>query len=134
MGIKNLNNFLINNCSISKIHLSEFQGKKIAVDASIYLYRFLSEEKLVEHTFQMVSILSHYNISPIFVFDGAPPPEKKDVLNERREKKQTAQDKYDLLKQTHTDYDTDEMQKLKVSIKLYKANCKTASPLGLRSF
>jgi flap endonuclease-1 len=113
MGIKNLNNFLINNCSISKIHLSEFQGKKIAVDASIYLYRFLSEEKLVEHTFQMVSILSHYNISPIFVFDGTPPPEKKDVINERREKKQTAQDKYELLKQTHTDYDTDEMQKLK---------------------
>jgi 5'-3' exonuclease len=116
MGIKNLNRYLTNNCnneSIMKVHLSEFSGQKIVVDASIYLYRFIGENKLIEHMYLMISIFLHYNITPIFVFDGAAPLEKKEVLLERRENKRQAQEKYELLKQHQPDYDTDEMEKLK---------------------
>jgi flap endonuclease-1 len=76
------------------------------------MYRFIGENKLVEHMYLMVSIFLQYGIRPIFVFDGAPPPEKKEVLNERRENKKSAQAKYELLKQTHA-VDTEEMEKLK---------------------
>ena len=115
MGIKQLNNFLTNNCkkkTIAKTHLSVFSGKSVAVDASIYMYRFIGENKLVEHIYLMISIFLHYNITPIFVFDGTPPPEKKEILLERREKKRCAQEKYDQLKQIN-DHDTEEMEKLK---------------------
>jgi flap endonuclease-1 len=116
MGIKQLNNFLTNTCkkeSIVKTHLSAFSGKSVVVDASIYMYRFIGENKLVEHMFLMISIFLHYNITPIFVFDGVPPPEKKDVLSERRENKRTAKAKYELLKEVHQEQETEEMEKLK---------------------
>ena len=114
MGIKHLNSFLTNHCkSIAKTHLSDFSGKSVAVDASIYMYRFIGENKLLEHMFLMISIFLSYNINPIFVFDGTPPPEKKNILIERRENKKTAKDKYEMLKKTHPDEDTEEMEKLK---------------------
>lgn len=80
MGIKYLNRIFNSNCndtSIYKIHLQHFAEKRIAVDASIFLYRFLGEEKLIEQMYLMVSIFRNYGIIPIFVFDGVAPPEKK---------------------------------------------------------
>jgi 5'-3' exonuclease len=115
MGIKNLNHFLTNYCNndaVGKAHLGDFTGKTIVVDASIYLYRFVGENKLIEHLYLMVSIFLHYDIVPIFVFDGVPPPEKKQVLLERRESKRAAQEKYECLKNSLS-LDTDEMEKLK---------------------
>ena len=115
MGIKKLNNFLTNTCkkeTIARTHLSMFSGKSVVVDASIYMYRFIGENKLVENIYLMISIFLNYNITPIFVFDGAPPPEKKEILLERRENKRSAKEKYDLLKQNNV-HDTEEMEKLK---------------------
>ena len=101
MGIKYLNRYLTGICdnsAIKKVHLREFTGKKIVVDASIYLYRFIGEKKLIEHMYLMVSIFKTYNIEPIFIFDGASPPEKKEVLAERKEKKRLAENKYETIK------------------------------------
>ena len=64
MGIKHLNNFLTNTCkkeTIAKTHLSMFSGKSVAVDASIYMYRFIGENKLVENIYSMISIFLNYN-------------------------------------------------------------------------
>lgn len=97
MGIKYLNRIFNSNCndtSIYKIHLQHFAGKRIAVDASIFLYRFLGEEKLIEQMYLMVTIFRNYGIIPIFVFDGVAPPEKKDVINERKENKRKAEERY----------------------------------------
>lgn len=101
MGIKNLNRYLTTNCdgrAIRKAHLSEFAGKTIAIDASIYLYRFIGENKLIEHIYLMISILKTNRIDPIFIFDGASPPEKKELLAERKERKQIAEKKYQKIK------------------------------------
>jgi DNA excision repair protein ERCC-5 len=100
MGIKHLNRFIATRCdntAIRKIHLSELSGKKIAIDASIYLYRFMSDDRLIEQFYLMLSIFRHYNIIPIFVFDGAAPQEKQELLKERREIKQRAEEKYNEL-------------------------------------
>jgi flap endonuclease-1 len=42
----------------------------------------------------MLSIFRHYNIIPIFIFDGKPPDEKKALLQKRKEDKKTAQEEY----------------------------------------
>lgn len=97
MGIKHLNRVFNQKCNdraIYKTHLKQLSGEKIAVDASIYLYRFLGDEKLAEQIYLMASIFRKYNIAPVFVFDGAAPPEKKDVLNERKEGKRKAEERY----------------------------------------
>ena len=89
MGIKYLNSFLKTNCpeSIKCINISEISGKKIAVDISIYMYKFISEDNLIENIYLMLSIFRYYNVIPIFVFDGKPPTEKKALLKKRKEDK-----------------------------------------------
>ena len=101
MGIKNLNRFLYENCtkkSIRKFHLNELANKTIVVDTSIYLYKYSSEDSLMENMYLLISILKYYKIISIFIFDGKPPPEKRELLQKRRSIKKEAEEKYNELK------------------------------------
>ena len=104
MGIRNLNRYLRDNCpeSIRCINMADLSGKRIAVDISIYLYKYEAENALLENMYVMLSIFRYYNIIPIFIFDGKPPPEKKALLLKRKEDKQEAQEAYDKLKKQLT--------------------------------
>jgi flap endonuclease-1 len=99
MGIRYLNRFLRDNASsaIKVISLSELSGKKIAVDISIYMHKYAAEDSLIENIYAMLSMFRHYNITPIFVFDGKPPAEKKELLLKRREDKKTALNEFSKL-------------------------------------
>lgn len=96
MGIKHLNRFLMDNCqdNIRQVSLNELRNKTIAVDISIYIYRFKAEQCLIIGINQMVELFRHNGVIPIFVFDGKPPPEKNDVLQKRREEKRAAEKQY----------------------------------------
>ena len=61
-------------------NVDQFAGKCIAVDASIYIYRFQGEDRLIEHTYLLLSLLLKHNITPIFVFDGKAPIEKQQII------------------------------------------------------
>jgi flap endonuclease-1 len=100
MGIKYLNRFIRENCQRHKtcircIHLQELSGKKIAVDISIYLYKYSS---LIENIYLMLSIFKYYGIIPIFIFDGKPPTEKKALIEQRKKGKLDAEKEYNALK------------------------------------
>lgn len=99
MGIKHLNKFLQDSCdkSINKIHISSLSGKKIVIDTSIYLYRFVGDGCLLENFYLMISIFRQYNITPLFIFDGKPPKEKEELLKQRKLEKKNAESKYKLL-------------------------------------
>ena len=99
MGIRNLNRYLRDNCpeSIRCINIAELSGKRIAVDISIYLYKYEAENALLENMYVMLSIFRHYNIIPIFIFDGKPPPEKRALLIKRKEDREEAQQEYEKL-------------------------------------
>jgi 5'-3' exonuclease len=103
MGIKLLNKFLKENCksmnSIYTIHMSKLQGKRIVVDVSIYLYKYESDNSLIESIYTMISIFRHYNITPIFIFDGVAPTEKKELIESRLQKKRIAENEYYKLKE-----------------------------------
>ena len=115
MGIQHLNRFMRNHCSqcIKQISLYELRKKKIAIDASIYMYRFEGEGGLIEGMYQMVTLLLHYGVIPVFVFDGAPPPEKHEILKQRKEKKIAAETEYNMVKRrldaTEDDEDRSEL-------------------------
>jgi 5'-3' exonuclease len=100
MGIKHLNKFLQEESkdSIKNISLSELSGKKIAIDISIYMYKYASEDCLLENIYLMLSVFRHYNIISIFIFDGKPPAEKKDLLLKRKEDKIKSENEYNKLK------------------------------------
>jgi len=77
----------------------ELSGKTIAIDVSIYLYKYESENALLENIYLMLSILRHYGIIPIFIFDGKAPPEKKDLLDKRKNERLDALEEFNQLKQ-----------------------------------
>ena len=99
MGIRHLNRYLRTNCpdSIRNINIADLGGKTIVVDASIYMYKFEGDNMLLENMYLMLSIFRHYNIIPIFIFDGKPPPEKNALLNIRKETKEQARSEFDSL-------------------------------------
>jgi 5'-3' exonuclease len=100
MGIRYLNGYLTRNCkktSIEKKNLSVLSGKTIVIDVSIYLYKYIAQNALQENIYLMISLFHKYNITPLFVFDGKPPPEKKEELQKRRWLKIDAQEKYNKL-------------------------------------
>jgi hypothetical protein len=101
MGIRYLNRFLLNNCSHQSIHkicLKYLCGKTVVVDTSIYMYKFIEKGALLENMYQMISVFRKYNIIPVFIFDGKPPKEKKDLLIQRKAEKNEAEIKYNELK------------------------------------
>lgn len=126
MGIKHLNQYLQNNCknSIKQIGFSELKYKKIVIDTSIYLYRFLGENALLENFYLMISIFREYNIIPLFVFDGKPPKEKYDLLKKRKMDKRQAEMKYNELeskiKDSGDDMDPIEQREIKDSMEILK--------------
>ena len=100
MGIKHLNRFFKEHCkqSIKLASLETLRGKKIAVDISIYMYRYASDDALLENMYLMLATFRHYNIIPIFVFDGKPPAEKTELLKKRKEEKLSALNEYNQMK------------------------------------
>lgn len=99
MGVRSLNRFIQHKCPNAslRVHLSELSGKRIAVDTSIYMYRYSGEGALLENMYLMASVFRHYNIHAVFVFDGPPPPEKTEIIEIRKKKKDHAKKQYDTL-------------------------------------
>jgi flap endonuclease-1 len=105
MGIRDLNKFIKNKCinknvynnnikSIECIPLKSLKNKKIAVDISIYLYKFAEDGRLIENMTHLIERFKYYKITPIFIFDGKPPEEKKKLLNDRYLKKIESEKEY----------------------------------------
>jgi flap endonuclease-1 len=101
MGIPTLNSFLQQKCTkaITRIHLQKLEGKKIAIDTSIYLYKFESSGSLIEQFYLFLILLNKYKITPLFIFDGKTPQIKQETILKRRKEKVAAVESYNKLKE-----------------------------------
>jgi len=127
MGIRYLNRFLRENAypAIKMISLAELSGKKIAIDISIYMYKYAADNTLIENMYAMLSMFRYYNIIPIFVFDGKPPAEKKELLLKRRSDRQESLDEYDKLQnilKNNNDIEEYEKQEILGQMDILKRN------------
>lgn len=117
MGIKLLSKLLKQECEdvTKQLHLSQLYGKKLCIDASIYMYRFKSNDSLLESLYLMCSLFRTYNIDIIFVFDGKPGDEKQGEIQQRREDRRNKWILYDELikKGNLTEQDQKQLYKLK---------------------
>ncbi len=110
MGIKGLTQLVKKNSPKSIEHkaLYTMQGKRIAIDTSIFLYKSLmnvrskgdylrnSEGKVVSHIqglYYKTNQLLTFGITPIYIFDGKPPQEKSDCIKERNKKASECKEK-----------------------------------------
>ena len=121
MGIRYLNKYMREKCSsIKPIHLSALRNKAIAVDISIYMYKFLADNALLENMYLLISIFRKYNIKPVFIFDGKPPQQKTDTLEERKAVRKQAfkefqelKNSLDLVDEEHRQEIVEQMDSLK---------------------
>uniref|UniRef100_A0A6C0D0N4 XPG N-terminal domain-containing protein n=1 Tax=viral metagenome TaxID=1070528 RepID=A0A6C0D0N4_9ZZZZ len=110
MGIKGLTQLLKKHSPQCYEHTKLFKlsGEKVAIDASLFIYQSLlvyrnnndfirnNNGKNISHIIgilnKTVTYLS-YNITPIYIFDGIPPDEKNEVIQERKDRSNNAMEK-----------------------------------------
>jgi 5'-3' exonuclease len=93
MGIKGLGT-LIKPCK-KTVQLSNFKNCKIAIDISIFMYAYLRQPRknaLLQGFYNQIQLFKKHNITPVYVFDGAPPSTKK-VIKERVKIRKTSEAK-----------------------------------------
>lgn len=102
MGVKNLFKLIKEFApdAITAFNPAEFKGKKIFVDASIFIYQWCAvgishhivnkQDKYINHIqglfFKTVGFILN-GIEPVYVFDGKPPELKINTINKRKENK-----------------------------------------------
>jgi len=91
MGINGLVQFLKKTEPnlVVDVPLSSFNGHRLAVDASVYLYKFVCIDNQLKG--QWIDLFINFiiwirknNIRPVFLFDGKPPIQKERTQKERR--------------------------------------------------
>ncbi len=95
MGIRNLNKFLQKHAPqiFSEKHLSEYSGKRIAIDITLYLYRFKTSHrgKWMNAFLNMIALLRKFSIQCIFIYDTKAPDMKYAKIQERKLRRATAE-------------------------------------------
>jgi len=104
MGIKGLTALIKTSApsAIQTQNLHHLTGKKVAIDASIFMYKMLinmrnanqsyltsNNGKVVSHITGIFYKTANYlalNITPIYVFDGKPPSNKGDTIKARQDR------------------------------------------------
>jgi flap endonuclease-1 len=97
MGIKGLNVIIKKHtCAIKEINISEFAFKKVAIDTSLFLYKYkaIFRDKWISCFIQLVSCLRKNDVHCVFIFDGQSPVEKQKEREERRSSRQKIEEKY----------------------------------------
>ncbi len=135
MGIKSLNPFLRNKCPhvFHEIHISEYSFKKVAIDISLYLYKYKAscDDQWPAAFINLIACLRRNEIHCVFIYDTGAPPEKAEVARKERDKsKQKSQAKIDAIKEARDHYvNTGEARNILVDI-INKKNGKLKRLLG----
>ena len=86
------------------VTLESLQGKRLAIDSSIWLYHFqmamrdrdgrtMAHAHLLGFLWRILKLL-YYGIKPVFVFDGGAPEQKRRTLIQRKQRRATAAESY----------------------------------------
>lgn len=76
------------------------------------MYKFESENMLLENMYVLLSILRHYNIIAIFIFDGKAPIEKKMILEQRSNDRKNAELEYKQLEEKLMNVEEEEKKEI----------------------
>lgn len=106
--------------------MNSLDGKKIAIDISIFMYQFKGNDALLENMYKMIMLFRRCHVVPVFVFDGAPPDEKFEILEERDAGKKKAKEQCDLLEnelQNNDNLNEEERNSIEQRLKEQKKKC-----------
>ena len=120
MGVKNLSKLLKdNNIKPSKTNLRDLKNKIFAIDTSNFMYKFnhgYAFKTPIEGFLAQIFIFLSNNITPVYIFDGKPPDEKKEEVEKRKEDRNKLKEYY----KNQIDVCDDEIELIKLNDKLEK--------------
>jgi 5'-3' exonuclease len=87
-------------------HLSQFAFKKIAIDTSLYLYKFkaVMGDRWMTGFLNLIKSMRNNQVHCVFIFDGKAPVEKQDEQETRKQGKQKLEDDICLLEKNLQEY------------------------------
>ena len=109
MGIHNLNKFLKKNTNdlFEEISLSDLQYMKVAIDISLYLYKYKRYDDWIMLFVNLICCLRKNSVHSVFIFDGKSPPEKDAEKQKRREQTMKTESERAMLLEALTNYECD---------------------------
>ena len=120
MGIRGLNTFIKKVCPecITTNLITQYTDKIFGIDASILLYKYrhisnLDNTCVNSHIIGFINRILYYrrfNITPVFIFDGIPPEQKKITLKKRQTIKRKIYEKIELLQQLNPKTDKEKKE------------------------
>jgi len=120
MGIRGFNTFIKKVCPecITINPITKYNGYVFGIDASILLYKYrhisnLDTSCVNSHIIGFMNRILYYkrfNITPIFIFDGIPPVQKKITLKKRQAIKRKIYEKIELLQQLNPKTDIEKKE------------------------
>lgn len=97
MGIKGLHDIIRKYAEnvYTPRHLSEYAYKKIAIDISLYLFKYKAtfQDRWLSAFIKLISVFRKYDIHCIFIFDGKAPKEKDEERQMRSENREKLENK-----------------------------------------
>lgn len=120
MGIRGLNTFIKKVCPecITTNNINKYNGKIFGIDASILLYKYrhisnIDETCVNSHIIGFLNRIKYYinnKITPVFVFDGIPPEQKKITLKKRQSIKRKIYEKIEILQDLCPESDSEKKE------------------------
>ena len=120
MGIRGLNAFIKKTCpeSITNNKINKYAGKVFGIDASILLYKYrhisnLDTNCVNSHIIGFLNRIIYYknnDITPVFIFDGTPPEQKKNTLKKRQSIKRKIYEKIELLQDITVESEAEQIE------------------------
>ena len=108
MGIKGLHPFLRKKCpeAYHEIHLSQLGQKKVAVDVSLFLYKYkaIFGDRWMKAFLTLIMSLRRNDVHCVFIYDTGCCPEKLAERERRKEGKEKLEDKSEELKYALDEY------------------------------
>ena len=97
MGIKNLHQFLKKKCPeiYKTIHLSSLAYKKVAIDVSLFIFKYKAAvgDRWIHAFINLILSLRRNNVHCYFIYDGPSPKEKENEQQRRRSSKDKIKDR-----------------------------------------
>lgn len=95
MGVKDLKKFLRENDLVKRSNISVYAGKKVAVDVSSYIYKYMMifPDNFLSSFPNLICLFKEADVHCTFVFDGKAPPEKDKEREKRKQSKNDTGDK-----------------------------------------
>lgn len=105
--------------SITRIHISKFCFEKIAIDSTLYLYKFKAAlgDRWLTGVINLIKCMRTNNIHCVFIFDGKSPVQKQEEQQDRKNNKRKLENfiqelENDVVKFNNTGNISDNLSKL----------------------